>query len=147
MCKAIVIIAVVLFSNSVQSQIYEPVKWTTSVEEISSYEFYLIATAEIEGEWHLYSQNVPKGGPIPTTFTSEKNNRFKLVSTVEEEEVPTIDDPIFNMRIKYLRKRVVFKQRIKSSKLNKIIGFVEFMICNDTQCLPPTEVDLEFKIK
>lgn len=129
------------------AQIHEPVKWSTSVEKISTYEYYLVATATIENTWHLYSQEVPKDGPIPTSFTFNKTKMFKLVGSVEEEKGHTVNDAIFNMKIKYFDKKAVFKQRIKSSKGSVIKGFVEFMVCNDTQCLPPTEVDLEFEIK
>ena len=127
-------------------QIHEPVKWSTSVEEISKYEYYLVATATIENKWHLYSQNVPEDGPIPTTFTFEKNNRFKLVGAVEEDKGHTIDDPVFNMKIKFFEHKAIFKQRVKSSKGSVIKGFVEFMVCDDSRCLPPTEVDLVFNI-
>ena len=68
-----------LFTFSIGfSQIHDPVKWSTSVEKVSETEYDLIITAAIEKNWHLYSQNVPADGPIPTAFTFEKTSNFQL---------------------------------------------------------------------
>jgi len=130
------------------SQIHDPVKWSTSVEKISDTEFDLVIKANIDTKWHLYSQNVPEDGPIPTSFTFESSDDFELIETVSEEEGHIIDDPVFNMKIKFFENKATFKQRIKvlhNNALN-VIGEVEFMVCDDTNCLPPTFVDLEFSI-
>ena len=130
------------------SQIHDPVKWSTSVEKVSDSEYDLVITSTIEENWHLYSQNVPEDGPIPTSFTFEATNDFELVGTTSEEEGHTVDDPVFNMKIKYFENKAVFKQRIKLlSKSNiKVVGEVEFMVCDDANCLPPTFIDLKFSI-
>ena len=54
---------------SVQSQILDPVKWSTSVKKISETEYDLISKATIAKGWHLYSQVVPEDAPLPTVFT------------------------------------------------------------------------------
>ena len=49
------------------------------------------------------------------------------------------------MEIAYFYKQAVFKQRIKLlGELTSIKAEVEFMSCNDSNCLPPDTVDLEF---
>lgn len=130
------------------SQIHDPVKWTTSVEKISETEYDLIINAAIEKNWHLYSQNVPADGPIATAFTFEKKSNYQLVGKTSEEKGHTVDDPVFGMKIKYFENKAIFKQRIKLlSKENfKVKGAVEFMVCDDANCLPPTDVDLNFAI-
>jgi thiol:disulfide interchange protein DsbD len=131
------------------SQIHDPVSWSTSVEIISDTEYNLVITSEIEENWHLYSQKVPEGGPIATTFSFTKASDFELVGSTSEEEGHTVDDPTFGMEIKYFANKATFKQRIKVLTENSIhiVGEVEFMVCNDANCLPPTTVDLEFSIK
>jgi thiol:disulfide interchange protein DsbD len=131
----------------VQSQVLEPVKWKTSVEKVSDTEYILIATASIDDGWHLYSQDVPEDGPIATVFRFEPNKNFELKGNVSEEKGKTIDDPVFGMRIKYFENKAQFKQRIKSlnSQLSLVKGEVEFMVCDDERCLPPTYEDLVFK--
>ncbi len=138
-----------LFTFSIGfSQIHDPVKWSTSVEKVSETEYDLIITAAIEKNWHLYSQNVPADGPIPTAFTFEKTSNFQLTGKTSEEKGHTVDDPVFGMKIKYFENKAVFKQRIKLlSKENfEVKGAVEFMVCDDANCLPPTDVDLSFSI-
>ncbi|MGA1227471.1 MAG: protein-disulfide reductase DsbD family protein [Tamlana sp.] len=131
-----------------QAQILEPVKWTTSVKKVSDTEYTLISKATVESGWHLYSQDVPEDGPIPTTFTyNDSEGTFKLIGSTKEEEGHVIDDPIFQMKIKYFEKSAVFVQEVEvSEKLTTINGMVEFMVCDDSRCLPPTEVELVFDI-
>ena len=130
------------------AQIHNPVKWSTSVNKISATEYDLIIKAEIQPNWHLYSQNVPEDGPIPTNFTFEASKDFELTGATSEETGHTVDDPVFMMKIKYFETSAVFKQRVKLLNKNAItiLGEVEFMVCDDSNCLPPTFVDLKFSI-
>jgi thiol:disulfide interchange protein DsbD len=137
-----------LFSLFVKAQIYNPIKWKTSIEKISDTEYELQAKAIIESGWHLYSQEVSDGGPIPTHFNFIKSADFQLIDAVKEEKGKTINDPVFKMQIKFFEKETTFKQRIKilSSKQFKIKAEVEFMVCNDENCLPPSSDELEFTV-
>lgn len=130
-----------------QAQILEPVKWSTSVEKISDTEYNLVSIATIDKGWHLYSQNVPDDGPIPTTFTYTEDG-FQLLENTKEEEGHTVDDPVFEMKIKFFENKAEFKQRIKvlNNELSIVKGEVEFMVCDDARCLPPSYVDLEFNL-
>ena len=136
------------FSLILTAQIHEPVKWQTTVEKISETEYILISKATIDAGWHLYAQDVIEDGPIPTLFTfDDQDVKLKLIGNTSEEEGHTIDDPIFNMEIKFFENSAVFKQKITLTEpVNEVNGTVEFMVCDDTRCLPPTEVDLLFTI-
>ncbi len=143
------IILLILFSFTIgNSQISDPVKWTTSVERLSDTEYILVSKATIKSGWHLYSQNVPEDGPIPTTFTyDDSEGNFKISGNTSEEEGHTVDDPVFEMKIKFFENTAIFKQNVKVEEGVAVInGFVEFMVCDDTRCLPPTEIDLVFNI-
>lgn len=131
------------------SQILEPVKWATSIEKTSDTEVILIATATIDANWHLYSQNVPVDGPIPTTFSFSGNKSYLKKGNTLEEKGHTIHDPVFDMTIKFFEKKASFRQKIKlkSDEAFKVNASVEFMVCDDSRCLPPTEIDLVFNIK
>lgn len=148
--KKVILVLFCLFIGQfyATAQILDPVKWTTSVEKISDTEYKLISTATIDAGWHLYSQSVPDDGPIPTTFTyDDDNGAFKIISNTSEEEGHTIDDPVFEMRIKFFENSAVFEQKIEVlGDKTTIIGFVEYMVCDDEKCLPPTEVDLVFNL-
>ena len=145
--KKVIILLTFVLSTNVFSQIYDPVKWSTSVEKISDIEYNLIATATIESGWHLYSQVVPEGGPIPTTFTFIDSKHYSLVNKTQEEEGHEVDDSVFEMRIKFFENKAEFKQRvIVLNDINTIDAEVEFMVCDDEKCLPPNNIDLAFKI-
>jgi len=139
-----------LIGSISNAQIHDPVEWKTTVEKVSDSEFNLVITANIEYGWHLYSQTVPDGGPIPTTFTFEKNNdAYQLLGTPTEGEGYEEYDKVFEMDIKYFDTKAIFKQKIRllTKDQIKIKGVLEFMVCDDTRCLPPTEVDLSFDLQ
>ena len=141
------LLALIAFSVG-HSQILEPVKWKTSIEKISDTEYNLVSTATIETGWHLYSQNVPDDGPIPTTFSfDDDGGSFKFIGNTSEEDGHIVDDPVFQMKIKFFDKSTVFKQKVELiGDVKTVKGIVEFMVCDDTRCLPPTEVNLVFNI-
>lgn len=130
------------------SQILEPVEWSTSVEKTSEDTYILVSKANIEKGWHLYAQDVPEDGPIPTTFSYDLNNKVTLLGQTKELEGHLVDDPVFLMKIKYFEEYAEFRQTIKvpSNTITSVIGEVEFMVCDDTRCLPPTYVDLNFDL-
>lgn len=147
--KKLILLLAVFCSLKGMAQIYDPVDWSTSVQPVGEGEYELIVEAEIESGWHLYAQNVPEDGPVPTTFTFGQDQNFELIGPMQEEEGHIVDDPIFKMKIKFFEDHAAFKQRIKTSdeNLSKLQAEVEFMVCNDKQCLPPSTVELEFKLK
>ncbi|WP_027125332.1 protein-disulfide reductase DsbD family protein [Gelidibacter mesophilus] len=134
--------------TTAKAQVLDPVKWSTSVEKISDTEYDLIAKATIDRGWHLYSQSVPEDGPIPTTFMYDIGKHAELMGNTIEDEGQTVDDPVFNMRIKYFDNVAEFRQRINvlNNELSIVKGEVEFMVCDDMRCLPPAYIDLEFDL-
>lgn len=128
------------------SQMYNPVKWKTQVEKISDSEYNLISIASIEEGSHLYAQNIPEGGPIPTEFTyNNENNDYTLIGNTSEEEGITVNDAVFEMEIKYFENTAIFKQKVKLiNTVDKITGSVLFMACDDEKCTPPTDFELVF---
>ncbi len=135
-------------SNQVFAQggIYEPVKWEFSKNMLSENEFELIFRAEIENKWHLYSQDIPMSPPA-TVFSFEKNDHYELIGTVTEESDAIEEyDPNFEMELKYFANEAIFKQKVKLLTDGPVVvtGYLEYMCCDDKQCLPPTEEDFEF---
>lgn len=131
------------------AQVLTPVRWSFSAKQLKPDEVQLIFKATIDKTWHLYSQNIKPDGPVPTSFTFEKSKNYELIGKVIEPKAIEENDPNFNMVLKYFANEAVFTQKIKvrSPADFKIKGFVEFMCCDDKQCLPPNEVDFSFSIK
>lgn len=131
------------------AQVLKPVKWSFSTKQLSNEDVQLIFTANIDPTWHLYSQDIPEDGPVPTSFNFEKNPQYKLVGKVKEPKAIEEYDKNFDMVVKYFANKAVFTQDIKvlTDKDFKIEGVLEFMCCDDSRCLPPDEVDFSFSVK
>ena len=143
--KKLITLLLIAFATIANAQIHNPVKWKTAVEKINDNEYYLVATASIEAGWKLYGQNIPPNGPVPTSFKYTQTPTFELVGKTEESKPIVKHDKVFDMEIAYFYKQAVFKQRIKLlGELTSIKAEVEFMSCDDSNCLPPDTVDLEF---
>ncbi|MBB4804675.1 thiol:disulfide interchange protein DsbD [Flavobacterium nitrogenifigens] len=147
--KNIIITLLLLISASTFGQMYNPVKWSTSVEKTGDKEYVLKAQAVIQSGWHLYGQYIEEGGPSRTAFTFKNTKKnFELVGKTTEEKGHEVVDKIFDMKIKYFEDKALFTQKIKftSDAISNVAGEVEFMVCDDSNCLPPTSEELTFKI-
>ena len=64
------LLALIFFLPSLLfSQIFNPVEWSFSQEDLGDSEYNLLFEANIEDGWYVYSQHVGDDGPIPTEFT------------------------------------------------------------------------------
>lgn len=147
--KKLLLLFLILFSfQNAFSQIYDPVSFKTAVKELDSNTYELSITTQIEKNWHIYSQKVPANGPMPTSFKFEKSKNYTVKGGVTEPNGHEVDDPVFNMRIKFFETKAIFTQIIerKTNDAFKINATIEFMVCNDQSCLPPTEREFIFEI-
>lgn len=126
------------------------ISWTQTQRKVSDTEAELIFTADIEGGWHLYGTDLPSGGPTPTHLVVDKIVGGELVGKLQAASKPISKyDQIFNMNISYWEDRVVLRQRIKVTDATKFKfeGALRYMICDDTQCLPPTNEEFSTDAK
>ncbi len=128
----------VLVLSQPQQGILEPINWAFSAERKSATEAELYFTATLDKGWHLYSQDVPEFGPIPTTFTFTELGGSKLKGKVAEPKAIEEMDPNFGMVVKYFDGNPRFVQKVTlGEKATTIKGELEFMVCDDKRCLPP----------
>ncbi len=148
MKKVVFVLSLVLAILSAKAQIENPVHWKFGFQKSGEKEGYITATANIDKGWHVYSQFIEEGGPIPTSFKFSPSGDYSLIGKITESPKPvTAFDPNFNMKIAWHEKQVVFKQKVSIKKAGTVKGSVEFMVCNDRQCLPPTEEEFTVKIE
>ncbi|MAU36881.1 MAG: thiol:disulfide interchange protein [Flavobacteriales bacterium] len=145
---------VVLFaciSIVVFGQMYDPVQWVFSQEKISENEIELKFKANIEKNWHLYSQHLPTGvDAYPTNFSFTVTDNYELISQMIEPDPIREPDPMFdNLVLPYFKDEVIFKQRIKIKSANdfKINGEISFMSCDASQCVFPPLTPFSFDIE
>jgi len=80
------------YQNS-YAQVLEPVKWSYEAKVLNDKEAELIFTATIDDTWHLYSQDLPPGGPVRTSFNFESLDGFQFLDDdVEIEEFEGWDE-------------------------------------------------------
>ena len=148
MKKIVTALFLVLFAGFANAQINNPVIWTYTAKKIADKTYELHMTATIGANWHLYAQDAGKG-PEPTTFVFTPNPLVKLEGKVKEiGKQEQSFDKNFNSTLKYYASKVDFVQKIKvkSATATVVKGVVNFMVCNDRQCLPPRDVPFTINI-
>lgn len=128
----------ILWSSFVYGQIQEPVIWETSVISDTIKNIYTIRLkANIEKNWHLYSQFSDPNGAIPTEFKFKKNKKYRLIGKVNETESTVAYDEVFEMDLSYFTQKAIFTQKIEifDTNLNKIEAEVNYQACDDKLCI------------
>ena len=122
------------------------VAWSFTYDNLSS---NVVINGTIEDGWHLYSQKTPaNAGPIPVIININKKKGLKLIGKCEEKIVPhEIFDVNFDSKVYLFENSYLAYQKIKLKNTNQIKGSVQYMVCNETQCLPPIEVPFTLIIK
>jgi thiol:disulfide interchange protein DsbD len=140
------IVPLLLLSLFASAQIYNPVTWEFSFEKKTGNQYELVFTATIEEGSHIYSMDVPAGGPIPTTFRIDTVKAYTIVGPVYEVTQPEEKmDEAFGFKIKSFSNKAEFRQKITSDEPGFTVkGVVNFMSCNNQTCSPPQ--DIEFTI-
>lgn len=139
-----------LASPPVAAQVQHPVKWSYTVRPKGAGKYEVVAKATIEKGWHLYSQTTPDGGPIPTSFRFTKNPLVDLTGSVKEVgKLEKHHEKLFGVDVHQFSQEVSFVQAVtlKGKVKTNVSGSVEYMLCNDKECLPPTTKDFSVELK
>ena len=150
MKKLVTLLMLTFLALAVQAQILTPVKWNIKLEDSESAEKTLIFSAKLDAGWHLYDMNLPEGGPISTSFSFENLKGAKTIGTpVASKEATTVFDEQFQMELRWFAGEVSFRQKIEVTdpKHLQVGGYVEYMACNDENCLPPEQKEFAFSAK
>lgn len=139
------ILAFILIFFSAVSYSQDRVEWNFSYDAASS---EVRIKAEIAEGWHLYSQHVNNDiGPVPTSFEFEESSFYTLQGSTREPRALKEYDENFEGELDFFKDSVTFVQRIAVNESCILKGTVVYMVCNDTMCLPPTDVPFEITIE
>ena len=129
------------------AEIFDPVSWQFSQTKISENQVELQFKASLDKGWHLYSQDINESPPA-TAFSFIINGDTSIVEVYEPQAIEEYD-PNFDMVLKYFKDEVVFKYNIDISTLknNTVDGYIDFMLCDAAQCLPPDYIEFSFNVK
>lgn len=140
------ILFTLLFSLTAMAQ-QNPVRFSVQQKQVSPTEVEVIFTAKIDQGWHVYSTNLPADGPTSASLHVDKAEGVTPVGklTTRGKEL-NVYDKTFEMKLRYFENSVGFVQRYKiTAKTYSIKGYLEYGACNDEMCLPPTQVEFNFK--
>ena len=140
------ILFTLLFSLTAMAQ-QNPVHFSVQQKQVSPTELEVIFTAKIDQGWHVYSTNLPADGPTSASLHVDKAEGVTPVGklTTRGKEL-NVYDKTFEMKLRYFENSVGFVQRYKiTAKTYSIKGYLEYGACNDEMCLPPTQVEFNFK--
>jgi len=148
--RYILIILVAFFGFNTEAQILKPVKWKSEIIPNTDDTYTLRFTAKVDNGWTIYSQFTSEDGPIPTSINYEEQEGIKLIGKAKETGAKKEGmDAFFGVNvIKYLSdKPMVIEQKIKVTDASKpIVGYINYMACDNEKCLPPTDVEFTFLI-
>ena len=126
------------------AQIQEPVKFEVEWKQHSPGDYEIIFSGTMDAGWHVYSTDLPEGGPISATLNIDEMEGAELVGKLEPRgNVVEKMDPIFGMKVKFFEgERAEFVQKVRMNGGSyKIKGYLQYGACNDESCLPPTNVE------
>ncbi len=142
MKKLNLLFAFLLLSIVTFSQIHEPVKWSYELINTGKNTANVILKASIEKGWHLYGMDIPENGPVPTKIVFETLTGAKAEGKIQSTSKPKeVYDPNFDMKLTWYANEAIFIQKISFTDAAnvRVKGYVQFMVCNDESCLPPTK--------
>jgi thiol:disulfide interchange protein len=149
MKKLLFFIFIILLASVASAQVYDPVTWDFGYEKTGDRQYELIFTATVQENWHIYSMDIPAGGPIPTSVSIDTLPAFKLSGKAYEVTKPVeVLDEAFGFKIKTFSTKAEFRQKITAVESSFTVkGAVNFMACNNATCSPPKDVEFEIAIR
>lgn len=139
------LLAVIAIAASAQMQ--DPVHFSVSQKKVAPNEIEVTFSGKIDAGWHVYSTALPADGPISATITTEKNEGAAPKGSLGHrgKEINQYDN-MFGMNLRFFENSVTFYQRYKlTGKTYHVKGYLEYGSCNDEMCMPPTQVEFDFK--
>ncbi len=136
-----------LFSIAAFAQSSKQVNWTFTSKKVADKTYEVHMTAVIGPNYHMYATNAGVEGPLPTTIKFTSNPLASLDGKVKEAgKLIKKKEDVWGGNVQFFEKTVDFVQvvKLKANVKTNVAGTVEFMVCNDSQCLPPSKV--EFKV-
>jgi thiol:disulfide interchange protein DsbD len=139
-----------MISGFAIGQMENPVSWNYEAKKKTADTYELILTASIDQNWHIYSQNTGNGGPIPTSIVFKANPLVTKVGLAKEVgKLEKVYDKNFKTDVLFFSDKVQFVQnvKVKGGAKTNISGTVEYMVCDDSHCLPPTKKSFDLKLQ
>lgn len=148
MMKKFLLTLLCLLPLAMAAQMVDPVTWQADFD-VKGDTATLTLTASIEDTWHLYATELPaelQDGPDPTTVSFSSLKGLEPAGELLPSEQPIkVYDNIYESDLMFWEHSIVLTQKfvVTDSKWS-IAGTVDFMACNEQNCIPPTSFGFAF---
>ncbi|MEO8765145.1 MAG: protein-disulfide reductase DsbD domain-containing protein [Ginsengibacter sp.] len=127
------------------AQILNPAKFDYTCVKKGANQFEVHIKASVQPMWHIYSIYNPEGGAQATALTF--SNAKVIGKAKEMGKLKTVFEKEFKVNQKFFEQNVDFVQIVKVDPgAKKVSGTIEYMVCNDKQCLPPKTVAFDISL-
>lgn len=126
----------------------QSVTWKSSVEPLGGDAYRIVLEAAIPAGYHMYDMGPYEGGPTATTIVLTPGEGVQLDGPVEQlTKAHTYYDELFGMQIGTLSGKPRFAQKVHlATAKGTVTAQLEWMICNDSSCMPPDDTELTIEI-
>lgn len=145
--RNLLLLALVLCTATATAQ---SVVWNSSVKHIEADTYQIILEASVPSGYHMYDMGPYElGGPNATTIAFTTTPGVELSGAVTPLRAPhRYFDKTFELEIGTYDGKVSFAQNvILSAPQATLKAQVDWMICDDTSCMPPEDTELTIEIK
>lgn len=144
--KRLALLFLLIAGMPVMAQIQKPVTVNSAIDMIGDGAAIISFKAEIARGWHVYSTDMPEGGPVEASLRIDSiaGARLDSVLTVLGNEVESFDR-VFNMAVRYFEGQATFSQRLIIFRPDfYVAGAFTYGACDNESCLPPQKVEFEY---
>lgn len=141
MKRILLLVPALFLAILAMAQVKNPVKWLFSAKKLTPTTYEVRLTANIDPGWHIYTMDHQADIGVATTVDFQKNPLGTPEGKMKVEGKPvSMKDPSTGETVKFFSNQVSLVQviKLKAPVKTNIAGSVEFMSCDDKQCLPPT---------
>ena len=124
----------------------QPVKVVVSEKRVAQDAVELVFVATIDNGWHIFSTDIPAGGPVATSLKTEKAEGAKANGNLQAKgKVVQEYSKDFEMNLRYYENSATFTQRYQlTGGEYHIKGYLQYAACNAMMCMPPRSVEFDF---
>ena len=127
----------------------QKVAWKSTVEALDDATYRILLEASIPETYHMYDMGpYENGGPNATIITFTPTEGVEFEGGVESLTTPhRYFDEMFQMEIGTYEGKAQFAQKVRLTVPQATVtAQVEWMICDDTSCMPPEDLELTISI-
>lgn len=147
--KFILACSFLLIATLGYSQTNDKVSWSFDSKKTGNKEYTITFKGIVKDGWYIYSQYLESDdGPVRTQLVIENNPSIRPEGKPEETGTKVEGyDELFGMNIAKFKKSITITQKLTVDEPTTISGYITFMTCDNTQCLPPVDVPFEITLK